>query len=584
MVVERAEQVPAIEFSQWRDRWTQLVLRAPEAFLEVDSSGVVVEWNPRAEEMFGWGRDEVLGRPVTETLLPTGLGCSPFSSTSLAGKAQLPGATSPTGGDEHRQLQLIHRSGHTVNAEALLFATGFGAGRCVGGFIHDSGERVGVEQEPNSPDQHDALTGLADRALFVGQLAQILSTAGGAPGSVAIVLLDLDRFKAINNTMGHDAGDVVLLAVAERLRLVAGNAELIARFGGDEFLALFQNADGGAEAKAFAFIERVRSSLAQPFEVAGAEVFVDQSFGVALNTFGVSEPAELLSNAEAAMYQAKYRGGSSAETFGESMRLEVLDRMTTEQSLHRALERSELKVHYQPVVEIDGVTTVGVEALIRWQHPEQGLVSPYRFIPVAEESGLIIPIGAWVLEQACHQLRDWHHQDGDGPMGSIEVNLSARQIDDPFIVSTVEDILSRTGLAPEHLTLEITESALMKDASSAMGVLQALKELGVMLAIDDFGTGYSSLSYLQRFPLDILKVDRSFVEELGVSSESEEIVFAVINLAHALGLRVVAEGVETAEQLDVLESFQCDLAQGYLFARPLPAAEVVAPFGLPISA
>ncbi len=266
------------------------------------------------------------------------------------------------------------------------------------------------------------------------------------------------------------------------------------------------------------------------------------------------------------------------------MRLEVLDRMTTEQSLHRALERGELTVHYQPVVEIDGVTTVGVEALIRWQHPEQGLVAPYRFIPVAEESGLIIPIGAWVLEEACHQLGDWHHQGLDGRWGSLEVNLSARQIDDPFIVSTVEEILSRTGLPAEHLTLEITESALMKDASSAMGVLQSLKDLGVMLAIDDFGTGYSSLTYLQRFPLDIVKVDRSFVEELGVNTESEEIVFAVINLAHALGLRVVAEGVETAEQLEVLESFRCDLAQGYLFSRPLPATEIVGSFGLPISA
>ena len=251
------------------------------------------------------------------------------------------------------------------------------------------------------------------------------------------------------------------------------------------------------------------------------------------------------------------------------MRIEVLDRMSTEHSLHRALERSELMLHYQPVVELEGVTTVGVEALVRWQHPAQGLVAPYRFIPVAEESGLIIPIGAWVLEEACHQLQDWQHPGQPGPHGSIEVNLSARQIDDPRIVRTVEQILARTGLPPEHLTLEITESALMKNAASALSVLSALKELGVQLAIDDFGTGYSSLTYLQRFPLDILKVDRSFVEELGVSVEGEEIVSAVINLAHALGLRVVAEGVETTLQLEVLQAFECDLAQGYLFSEPL---------------
>jgi EAL domain-containing protein (putative c-di-GMP-specific phosphodiesterase class I) len=266
------------------------------------------------------------------------------------------------------------------------------------------------------------------------------------------------------------------------------------------------------------------------------------------------------------------------------MRIELLDRMSTEHSLHRALERHELMLHYQPVVEIDGVTTVGVEALIRWQHPDQGLMAPYRFIPVAEESGLIIPIGAWVLEQACHQLRHWNLEGRKGPQGSVEVNLSARQIDDPRIVATVEKILARTGLPPGCLTLEITESALMQDAASALGVLRALKGLGVLLAIDDFGTGYSSLSYLQRFPLDILKVDRMFVETLGSNAESEKIVSAVINLAHALGLQVVAEGVETTQQLQILRSLGCDLAQGFLFSRPLPAGEVVTAFGLPISA
>jgi diguanylate cyclase (GGDEF)-like protein len=399
-----------------------------------------------------------------------------------------------------------------------------------------------------------------------------------------VVLLDLDRFKAVNNSMGHDAGDTVLASVAQRLQRVAFAGELIARFGGDEFLALFQNPTGHAQTDALAFIERARRALSEPFDVNGAEVFLDASMGVALNTFGVDDGALLVANAESAMYRAKRRGGSSVETFGESMRIEMLDRMTTEHSLHRALERSELMLHYQPVVEIHGATTVGVEALIRWQHPDQGLVSPYRFIPVAEESGLIIPIGAWVIEQACHQLSDWNHQGRTGPQGSVDVNLSARQIDDPRIVRTVEEILSRTGLPPEYLTLEITESALMEDAASALSVLRALKEIGVQLAIDDFGTGYSSLSYLQRLPLDFLKVDQSFVEALGVNAEGEAIVCAVINLAHALGLKVVAEGVETTEQLEILRSFRCDMAQGFLFSRPLPAAEIVTAFGLPRSA
>ncbi|HEY7916624.1 MAG TPA: EAL domain-containing protein [Acidimicrobiales bacterium] len=583
MVVERMARVPLIELSQWRDRWVRLVSLSPDAFLEVDSSGAIAEWNPRAEELFGWGRDEVIGRPVTETLMPPVLGISPFSPAAIP-DALVAVGREPRGAGDRRPIELVHREGHTVSAQALLFATGFGAGRCIGGFIYDCEGGAGAEEALDRTDLFDPLTGLANRAQFSRQLADSLATTGGAPGSVAVVLLDLDRFKAINNTMGHEAGDLILAEVAERLVVVAGGAELIARFGGDEFLALFRGPDGDAEAEASAFIQRVRASLAEPFEVAGAAVYLDESFGVALNTFGVADAAELLSNAEAAMYRVKYRGGSGVETFGESMRLEVIDRMATEQSLHRALDRSELMLHYQPVVEIDGAATVGVEALLRWQHPEQGLVSPHRFIPVAEESGLIIPIGAWVLEQACHQLRDWQFRGEAGRRGSMEVNLSARQIDDPFIVSTVEAILFRTGLPAELLTLEITESALMRDASSAMGVLRALKDLGVMLAIDDFGTGYSSLSYLRRFPLDILKVDRSFVEELGVSAESEQIVLAVINLAHALGLSVVAEGVETAEQLEILASFNCDLAQGYLFSKPLPAAEIDGSFGLRISA
>ena len=579
-----------ITYANWRHRCTAFVALWPEPFFEVDGSGTVIEWNPRAEEVYGWRRHEVVGRPATETVLPAQLGDPTFLDAAAEPTALLDPLSNGAGNGLHRRFELVHSEGHRIPSEGRLFVTGQGAARCVGGFVRPA---VTVNAAADGPGpsiwrerarREDLLTGLPNRVEFGDRLAEAVGDAQGVPGSVAVVLIDLDRFKTINNTMGHDFGDLVLASVAARLQKVAGDAELIARFGGDEFLALFANLAGTAHLNATAFIERVRSTLAEPFVVEGTEVFLDASMGVALNTFGVDDTAELLSNAEAAMYQAKDRGGSGAETFGESMRIEVLDRMSTEHSLHRALERSELMLHYQPVVELEGVTTVGVEALVRWQHPAQGLVSPYRFIPVAEESGLIIPIGAWVLEEACHQLQDWQHPGQAGPHGSMEVNLSARQIDDPRIVRTVEQILERTGLAPEHLTLEITESALMKNAASALAVLSALKELGVELAIDDFGTGYSSLTYLQRFPLDILKVDRSFVEELGVSVEGEEIVSAVINLAHALGLKVVAEGVETSLQLEVLQSFECDLAQGYLFSKPLPASEIEASFGLPLSA
>jgi diguanylate cyclase (GGDEF)-like protein len=580
MTDEHTEDPLLVQLTEWRRRYAQLIQSAPEPYVEVDRNGNVAEWNPRAESVFGWNRQEVLGRHFMEFVSPASLGRSTFEQPHLDDRDP---TTSAILGGDHPRFQLLHRSGGTVEVEGLSFVTGTGAGLRTASFVRPMADPA--EAAVAHAELQDTLTGLPNRSLFGYQLAHALSRVGSVPGSIAVVLLDLDRFKAINNTLGHAAGDELLLAIAQRLEASSGNAEVIARFGGDEFLALFRSEVGDAHADASEFIERVRASLAQSFDVSGTEVFVDVSFGIALNTFGVDDPNSLLANAEAAMYQAKYWGGSSVETFGESMRLEVFDRMSTEHSLHRALERSELMLHYQPVVDVNSVRVVGVEALIRWQHPEQGLLAPCRFIPVAEESGLIIPIGAWVLEEACHQLSDWRDRStGESRASSMEVNLSARQIDDPHIVDTVEAILARTGLPAEHLTLEITESALMKDAASALRVLKTLKELGVLLAIDDFGTGYSSLSYLQRFPLDILKVDRSFVEQLGVSVESEEIVSAVIRLAHALGLEVVAEGVETAEQLAALQSFDCDLAQGYLFSRPLPATEISASLGLALSA
>ena len=582
MVVEGVAQVPVSELSLWRHRWARLVSLCPDAFVEVDGGGVVTEWNPRAEEVFGWRRDEVVGRSIADTLLPPDLEDSPFDPAT-AGDVDVPGDGGVGMFGDRSQVELVHRAGHRIVAEGVVFDIGRGSQRSVAGFFQPPGI-PDADAAATGAEGWDPQTGLPDRVQFDRWLTGAAARARGFPGTIAVVLLDLDRFKGINNSMGHEVGDQVLASVARRLHLAAGSGGLIARFGGDEFLALFESPDGEAHADASAFIERARGALTEPLDIDGTEVFLDASVGVAVNGYGTVDAATLLSNAEAAMYQAKRRGGSSVETFGESMRVELLDRMTTEHSLHRALERSELMLHYQPVVEIHGETTVGVEALIRWQHPDQGLVSPYRFIPVAEESGLIIPIGAWVLEQACHQLRDWNLRGREGPQGSVDVNLSARQIDDPRIVQTVEEILSRTGLPPEYLTLEITESALMEDAASALGVLRALKEIGVLLAIDDFGTGYSSLSYLQRFPLDVLKVDRLFVEALGVNAEGEEIVSAVINLAHALGLKVVAEGVETSEQLRILRSLECDLAQGFLFSKPLPAAEIVTAFGLPISA
>jgi len=563
-------------------RLERLLDNCPDAFVEIDRGGIVVEWNAEAESAFGWTRDEILGTFAADSLLAGPFAKTPFGLlvADTTGSASGPVTGSVTDGTLDLRLELRHRDGRRVRTGARLVVLGQGRERSVAAYLRPPVDPTpSVADAPGQPGW-DRLTGLADRIGYQARLTGAATALSGTPGSVAVVLLDLDRFKAVNNSMGHAQGDGVLVSVARRLEMVATDVDLLARFGGDEFLALVTDPSGGAEQKAAAFVSRVREALATPIPVDDAEVFLDASVGVALNTFGADDPNDLLAHAEAAMYQAKRRGGFGVETFGESLRIEVLDRMATEHSLHRALERCELTLHYQPVVEVQGATTVGVEALIRWEHPDQGLVAPGRFIPVAEESGLIIPIGAWVLEEACRQLRDWHHRDADGPAGSVEVNLSARQIDDPQIIATIEEILGRTGLPPQHLTLEITESALMKDAAAALVVLRALKDLGVLLAIDDFGTGYSSLSYLQRFPLDVLKVDRMFVQELGQDGGGDEIVSAVITLAHALGLEVVAEGVETTQQLEILRSFECDFAQGFLFSRPVPASELRSLFGL----
>jgi ammonium transporter, Amt family len=549
-----------------RTRFEYLLDLSRDAFVEIDGSAVLTEWNRQAELLFGWSRDEVLGRRVTEFLIP---------DRHLSGFRRLLASAHAAGERVERtgprELVLRHREGNDISVSGTAYVIAVDGGLRIGGFVHDRGGEKAAEEALAHAYLHDALTGLPNRTLFTYRLAYALAKGKATPGSVAVIVLDLDRFKAINDALGHEIGDDVLVAVAQRLVEADGSAEVIARLGGDEFLALFDSDHAHDDAVAFA--QRALQVLASPVRAGEAEVFLTASIGIACTSESVTDATPLLSNADAAMYQAKTRGGGAIEVFGEAMRVQVLDRMHTEHSLHRALERQELTLFYQPVVDIGCRRIASVEALLRWEHPNQGLVAPNRFIPIAEENGLIIPIGAWVLHEACRQLRSWQIERWGGPSIGVEVNLSARQIDHPEIVSTVEAILEETGVLPRHLTLEITESALMADAASALSVLRALKDLGVTLAIDDFGTGYSSLSYLQRFPLDMLKIDKSFVDGLRLAGGAD-IVAAVITLAHALGLEVVAEGVETERQLEELRHLGCDFAQGYLFSRPVPAHDL----------
>lgn len=412
---------------------------------------------------------------------------------------------------------------------------------------------------------HDPLTGLPNRLLFVDRLRRALA-AGDGHGHTAVLFLDLDHFKVVNDSLGHSAGDRLLVTIADRLRAAVRPDDVVARFGGDEFVVLCQRVPDARAAAEVA--DRIAAAVARPVTLTEGEVYVTVSVGIALSGADLDTPDTMLQHADAAMYSAKDRGRARVEMYESGSRDRAVRYLRTGNELHRALERGELRVFFQPITSLETGRIAGFEALVRWQHPERGLVGPDQFVGLAEETGLVVPIGAWILEQACTQARAWHQQ---GAPITISVNLSPRQLAEPTLVDTVAGAIERTGIDPELVWLEITESTLVRDAEVAVSRLRALTALGVHLSVDDFGTGHSSMSYLQRFPVEALKVDRSFVDGLGREPEATAICTAVVSLAHALGMRAVAEGVETPEQVAILRTLGCELAQGYLFGRPAPA-------------
>ena len=422
---------------------------------------------------------------------------------------------------------------------------------------------------------HDGLTRLPNRLLFVDRLGVALARARRTDTVHAVLFIDLDHFKVVNDSLGHSAGDEVLLEVAARLDEVVRANDTVSRFGGDEFTVLAE--DLVSESAALMLAARIAESLSRPARVQSRDIALSASIGIAL-TRGRESAEHLLRDADAAMYLAKERGRGRVEVFDGALREQVMARLEVENDLRLAIERGELVTHFQPKVRIDTGTIVGVEALVRWQHPERGLVPPNDFIALAEETGLIFALGEWVLRDACAQAARWSGLTPDGEPLTVSVNLSRRQLEQPDLVEVVERALADTGLEPVRLCLEITESAVMRDLDTSISTLRRLKELGLRLAIDDFGVGFSSLSQLKHLPpVDMLKIDKSFVDNIA-TSDDRAIVAAILSLAGALGLTTVAEGVEIPEQAAELSSLGCELAQGFLFARPQPPEALDAGF------
>lgn len=440
--------------------------------------------------------------------------------------------------------------------------------------LHDISERKAFEHRLAHQATHDPLTGLPNRTLLLDRLSVALARARRNDKLLAVLFLDLDHFKVVNDSLGHSLGDRLLVKIAERLSEALRPGDTIARFGGDEFVVLCEELDDGSDAIPIA--ERIFETISDPFLISESEVFVDVSIGIAFPNSPDADPETLIRDADAAMYQAKDRGRARWVVFDHAMRAHAVERLEIENSLRRSLERREMQVYYQPIIDLTTGRITGVEALLRWGHSQRGLLLPGDFITIAEETGLIMPIGTWVLDQACRQVQRWRAEFPQLNNLHLSVNLSGHQLGHPNIIGDIRQVLSDSGIDPGLVELEITESVLMDDVDASHDTLARLKSLGVRLAIDDFGTGYSSLSYLRRFPVDDLKVDRSFVDGLGTDPSDSAIVTAIVTLAHTMGLEAVAEGVETVDQLGELRNLSCDKAQGFLMAKPVPAAEAQA--------
>jgi diguanylate cyclase (GGDEF)-like protein/PAS domain S-box-containing protein len=553
------------------------------AFVAVDAEGLVVNWNNEARASLGWSPADALGCAFVDLVLDAG--------TRAAYESEVAALSPPTNGrtmSRTCRLDLIRRDGRRISAELTLSQVAASDSHLVQIFIRDLSDHEQAARDRRRAEErfayqrlHDDLTGLPNRTLLLDRLGHALSLAERNGKTLAVLAVDLDNFNLVNETLGHAVGDQVLLDVVRRLRQIVRASDSmarpgedgLARLGGDEFVVICENLQ--SEHDAVAVTERIVEELGKQFTIAAEPIFLTTSVGIALPGSG-ADAESLIRDATTARHRAKERGRGHFELFDPALHARVASRLSQETRLRQALEREQFTLHYQPLVSAEDEQWIGAEALVRWKDPERGLLLPADFLPLAEETGLIIPLGRWVLEQACAQAAAWQSDVCRGRPYRVSVNVCGHQLLGDDVPAIAAETLAASGLDPARLALEITETVLLGETSAAVQALDQLTALGVRIFLDDFGTGYSSLSYLKRLPLDAVKLDRAFIGGLDESSVDQQIVGAVVQMARALGMTVVAEGVETAGQRDRLRALGCHVLQGYYFARPMPADDMTA--------
>ena len=522
--------------------------------------------NSRFLDMSGCSRSEVMNRKTWLDFIDE------KSYRKLFGDEKSPAAEMPAAHGKHVECQFVDK--HENRKDILISFAQIPETEASVASLTDITELKNAERLIYFQAFHDALTRLPNRALFLEHLSMAIKRAKRRPDyHFAVIYLDIDRFKLVNDSLGHGAGDDLLVAFAGRIRESLRDIDILARLGGDEFVILLEDVCDPDYTNAI--VERLQQALRKPFALHGKEVFAPASFGVVLNTQDYEQPEMIIRDADAAMYHAKESGRGQVKVFDKKLHEKTIHLLQQETDLRKAVHKNQFQNHYQPIVRLDNASVVGFEALIRWNHPEIGMIYPGAFIPTAEENGLIIPITRLTVERSCRDLQDWQKILGNTLELTVSVNISSRHFLQPSLLDDLKEVLDETGLPPHLLKLEITETALMDKADESIRMAHRLREFGIRLMIDDFGTGYSSLSYLQRLPIDTLKIDRSFISKIQDNPESNRnIVEAIVALAHKLDMHVVAEGIETPEQHDILLDMKCEFGQGFLFSRPMPKPDV----------